>query len=184
MYTSKIPGPGVGRRREAEFLFWGNLLVATKAGEGELVLGVDGSGTVATSAAGVASIAAVAATLTTASTTSASATAAATTGGAVALNVARVEFEGLLDLALTLTLFLAVVASDEFFVIILLESLGVGPLLVELATLVGLADLEFSFESGLLLGLLSEVVGKGDALVLGFGGLLDGAFLGRSILLF
>lgn len=176
MYTSKIPYSGAHCTPIVEaFLF------AAEAGEGGLILGVDGSGTTASAAEVVASTAAITATLTTASTTSAASAAAASTR-ALRFNVARVEVERLLDLALTLTLLLAVAARNELLVLVLLESLGIGPFLVELATLVGPTDLEATLEGEFLLGLLGEVVDVRDALVLGFSWLLAGAILSEGFL--
>lgn len=134
------------------------------------------------STAEVASTAAVAATLTTTSTTSATATAATTTG-TLRLDEARVEIEGLLDLALTLTLLLSVATGDEVFVVGLLEGLGASPLLVELATFVGLTDLEAGINVELLLSLLGKVIGEGHALVLGLGGLFASGIFGKGVLL-
>ena len=57
------------------------------------------------------------------------------------------------------------------------ERLSIGPLLVDLAAFVRLANLERLAKSKLLLGLLGEVVGVRDALVLGLAG-----FLARSVL--
>lgn len=158
-------------------------LFASEAGEGRLVLGVDVRGTT-TSTAEVASTATLAATLTTSSTAAAAAAAAAaSTGTALRLNKSRVEVDGVLDLALTLTLLLAVASGDEVLVLSLLESLGVGPLLVELAALVGPTELEVALEGELLLGLLGEVVSVRKALVLGLGSLLGSGVLGKGLLL-
>lgn len=68
-------------------------------------------------------------------------------------------------------------AGDEFFLVVI-EGLGASPLLVELAALVGLTNLVVA-KAELLLGLLGKVVGVGDALVLGLGG-LGGLVLGTS----
>lgn len=64
-----------------------------------------------------------------------------------------------------------------------MEGLGISPLLVDLAALVGLADLEVAVETSPLLGLLGEVFGVGDALVLGLGGLLASGVLSKGFLL-
>jgi hypothetical protein len=188
-------------------------LFAAQAGEGRLVLSVDGGSvltttTSATRAAGAGTtgaaragataalaalttatatalraLAALAA-LTAASATRATTAAAGTTAGTLGLNESGVKVDGLLDLALTLALLLAGSSGDvDILGLVLLKSLGASPLLVELAALVGLTGLEGTAKSKLLLGLLGEVVGVGDALVLGLGGLLAGGILGKSLLL-
>lgn len=163
-------------------------LFAAEAGEGGLILSVDGSSvlTATTSSASLraitASRASVTTTATIASSATASATAASSTSSALRLNEARVEVNGLLGLALTLALGLAAGSSDEVL-LLLLEGLGVGPLLVELAALVGLADGDVGVEGELLLGLLGEVVGVGDVLLLGLGRLLGSGLLGGGLLL-
>jgi hypothetical protein len=121
---------------------------------------------------------------TTASTGAAAATAttAAAASGSLRLDEAGVKVNGLLHLALTLTLLLAAGAS-KVDVLLLLERLGVSPLLVELASLVGGSDLDLRFESSLLLGLLDEVVGVRDALIFGLNGLLGSGILGLVLLL-
>jgi hypothetical protein len=156
---------------------WG-FLFATKAGEGRLVLGVDG-GRASTSTASATEVATLAAVGTTSATTTTAT--AATTSGAVRLDVARVKVDGLLDLLLALALLLAR-GSGEVLLIRLLERGGALPLLVGLAALVGVADLEVA-ETELLLGLLDKVVGVRDALVLLLGSLLAGAVLSESLLL-
>jgi hypothetical protein len=168
------------QRRGASRLF-------AQAGEGGLVLGVDGGsvltarrlrvGVAATvAAAEVASSAALTTTLTTltaAPTTRTTTTAAAAAAsGALGLNESRVKVNGLLDLALALALLLADRRGKVDLVLLgLVEGLGVSPFLVELAALVGLTDLEAGVKGCLLLGLLSQVVLVRDALILRFGGL-------------
>lgn len=101
------------------------------------------------------------------------------------LDVALVDVEDLLFLALTLTLGLGGGGGDEVG-LLLDESLGAGPLLVSLAALVGLADVGTTAESQLLLGQLGEVLGVRDALVLLLGdlgvlGILSGSLLQLSL---
>lgn len=83
-----------------------------------------------------------------------------------------VDLHNLLGLALTLTLSFSAGPGEVVIVVLFDKGLGAGPLLALLDALVRLADSQgvLGFESELLLGLLSEVVGKGDMLVL-FGGL-------------
>lgn len=141
---------------------WGQAsLVAAEAGEGRLVLGVDSSAGVTTAATGVVVTARSTLTTTLTTTTATAATAAAattaTTRSSVSLNEARVEVNGLLDLALALALGLAA-GGSEVLLLGVLESLGVGPLLVELAALVGLTDGKITAKGGLLLGHLVQVL--------------------------
>lgn len=183
-------------------------LFAAQAGEGRLVLGVDGSGVIATSTSATevrrgrsaatlgtlttlgtlgtlrtVTAGAATATLTTTSTAG-TATAATAATGALRLDESGVEVNGLLDLALTLTLALASGTGNvDVLGLILLEGLGAGPLLVELAALVGLTGLEGGIESELLLGLLGQVVGVRDALVLGLSSLLASGILSEGLLL-
>jgi len=157
-------------------------LVAAEAGESGLVAGVNGSAALssslrsaaATATGVVTTTATVTTTLSATTTTAATATAGTTsaTTGALGLDESRVEVNGLLDLALTLSLGLAS-SGGEVLLLLVLEGLGVGPLLVELAALVGLTDLETRLESGLLLSLLGEVIVVRD--------LLLGLFLGGSL---
>lgn len=99
------------------------------------------------------------------------------------LVIAVVNLDKLLSLALTLALGLATDTSNEGVLSVLLERLGVGPLLVDLGALVGLADLEVLAQSQFLLGLLGEVVGVGDALVLKLSGELGVlGILGNGVL--
>jgi len=154
-------------------------LVAAEAGESGLVLGVDGSRGVITATTRKVTAPGTTATLaTTGTTTSAASTA---TSRALGLDKARVEVNSLLDLALTLALGLAA-AGGKVVLLLLLEGDGVGPLLVELAALVGLTDVEGVGGVGLLLGLLGDVVRVGDVLLLGLGGLLN-RLLGGGVLL-
>jgi hypothetical protein len=113
-----------------------------------------------------------------ATTTTAATASASTTTGALGLDEAGVEVDGLLDLALSLALGLAS-GGGKVLLLLVLEGLGVGPLLVELAALVGLTDLGAGLKSGLLLGLLGEVVFVGDLLL---GLLLGGGLSGSSLL--
>lgn len=167
-----------------------------EAGEGRLVLGVDVSSSRATATGTTTGTTLAAATtaVTTASTTTAAAAATVTTvttvttvaavatvatvatvtttvtaAGALSLDEARVKVDSLLDLALTLAELLASRGGDVLLLVVL-EGGGASPLLVELAALVGLTDL-VATKSELLLGLLGEVVGVRDGLVLRFSGL-------------
>jgi hypothetical protein len=88
-----------------------------------------------------------------------------------------INFKKLLLLALALTLGLASRTSNEVFLFFLRDGFGVSPLLVLLATLIGLTSLRNTSTKGkLLLSKLSEVVRVRDAVVLrlelscGFGG--------------
>jgi hypothetical protein len=171
-------------------------LLAAEAGESRLIAGVDGSrvataatrGTAARSTTGSTA----SATLTTTSTTATlAATAAAVTpttlttaatAGALRLDEAGVEVDGLLDLLLLLALGLAT-GAGEVLLLLVLEGLGISPLLVDLGALVGLTDLQAGIKAELLLSQLGKVVGVGDALVLGLSGLLTGGILGEGLLL-
>lgn len=164
-------------------------LVAAEAGESRLVVGVDSSIALSSSLRSAAATAAVTSTATVTTTLSTSATTAATasagtTSGALGLDETGVEVNGLLDLALSLALGLAS-GGGKVLLLLVLEGLGVGPLLVELAALVGLTDLEARLESGLLLSLLGEVFFVGDLLLgLLLGGSLSGSgFLSSGVLL-
>lgn len=178
--------------------------LASQAGESRLVVGVDGSRaatgtataatevTTSTATGGTAST-----TLTTATATLATATArelaTATTAAAAAvttlaggLDEAVLQLNELLLLTLALALSLAGGAGEENLVLLGLDQfLGVGPLLVLLGSLVGLTDLEgvLLLESELLLGLLGEVVGIRDGLLLLLSGSLVGGILGAGVLL-
>lgn len=182
-------------------IFWGALscarragfglgnLVAAEAGESRLVAGVNSSIALSRSLRSTAATAAVTSTATvtttlSATTSTAASASASTTSGALRLDEARVEVNGLLDLALALALCLAS-GRGEVLLLLVLEGLGVGPLLVELAALVGLTDLETGVESGLLLSLLGEIFLVRDlllGLLLG-GGSLSGSVLSNGILL-
>jgi hypothetical protein len=181
----------------------------SQAGEGRGVAGVDGSaglaaaggctggapvgalgastaaGSVAASAtkSALASPAAGGSISTAAAASETSAGAAATRLGG--LDEALVDVDDLLLLALTLTLGLATGAGNEVLFFILGDCLGVGPLLVLLAALVGLAGLgDTGAELELLLGLLGKVVGVGDAVVLRLSlGLLGGSWGSLALLL-
>lgn len=155
---------------------WGRHLFAAEAGEGGLILSVDVRGslttataTTATITATVATVATEVATATTTALASATATTiatafattsatATTTAGTLGLNESGVEVDGLLDLALSLTLLLAAAASKVVFLFLVEGSSGL-PLLVKLGAFIGGADLKVVFEGKLLLSLLSEVVG-------------------------
>jgi len=151
-------------------------------GEGLLVVGIDGDVLTATATAVLSTRAITTSTSTTSGATAGSATGSATTGTATSttstasslrLDVALVNLDNLLDLSLTLTLGLAGAGGgDEVVILVLDEGLGVGPLLIKLATLVGLSDLGGTLESQLLLGELGEVLLVRDVLVLRLG--LDG----------
>lgn len=166
--------------------------LVAEAGEGRLIVGVDGSslvlgagGTATGSTTGsTAGSATATAGIATGTTTAAAST---TTSGTLGLDETLVDLEDLLDLALTLALLLAGGASNELLGLVLLEGLGVGPLLVLNDTLVGLADLEggLGLESGLLLSELGEVLRVGDVLLLLLLGdsLSGGLTLGGGLLL-
>lgn len=166
-----------------------------QAGESGLVAGVDGGRGVVTASACTTTgvVAAAVATLTTTSSAAALAATASTaaTGasgtstGALGLDEARVKVNSLLGLALTLALGLAAGrGSPDLLLLVLVEGLGSGPLLVELAALVGRADLGcLGSECELLLGQLGEVVDVRDALVLGLGGLLSTILSSGGLLL-
>lgn len=142
---------------------------------------VAATGTIATGTIATSTIT----TATTAITAGTTAATAGSTGGgrALVLNPSLVDVEHILGLALTFTLGLTAGRSNEVLGVLLVESLGVGPLLVSLAALVGLADLKGIGKRSLLLELLSEVVGVRDSLGLGLGGslgtlgVLDSSFL-------
>lgn len=175
-------------------------LFAAEAGEGRLVLGVDGRGVVVTAGAaargvvtaaggvtatGSAATAALGAVTTvaaagTAARTATAATAGAAAGGALGLDVALVDLDDLLLLLLALALGLSAGAGHEVL-LLALDLDGLAPLLV--GALVGAADLEAGVEGSLLLELLGEVVGVGDVLVLGLLGLLLGGLLSGGLLL-
>jgi hypothetical protein len=85
------------------------------------------------------------------------------------LNEAVLDLDELLLLALTLALGLTAGAGEEDLLLLTLDKfLRGGPLLVGLGSLVGLAHLQgvLLLQSKLLLGLLSEVVGVRDGLIL------------------
>jgi hypothetical protein len=160
-----------------------------KGGEGGLIAGVDSGTAVATASTtgtglGLATSTtglAAGGTATGGTTAGGATTATAgTTTGAVLLDEALVNVDVLLLLALTLALGLATGSGDEVGVVLLDELLG-GPLLVDLGAL-DLADGQVAGKGGLLLGLLGEVVGVRDVLVLGLGGLGVLSILGRSLL--
>ena len=172
------------------------MYLSAEAGEGRLVVRVDGgtgstvltATTVATTELATGSTTATAAGGTIAAgTTTRAATAATATSSALGLNVALVDLNDLLDLALTLALGLATGTGDEVLSLILDEGLGGSPLLVLLGTLVGLADAQglLSLKGELLLSELGEVLRVRDVLVLGLLllGLLGGLTLGNGLLL-
>lgn len=156
--------------------------------EGRLVAGVDGSSVLAAataSAAEVTSTASVTTTIATLTTSASPATTAATSttsARALRLDEAGIEVDGLLGLALTFALGLAGRAGDVVL-LLLLERLSGGPLLVELAALVGLTDLEAGVKSSLLLGLLGKVLCVRDVLLLGLGGFFASGILNEGVLL-
>lgn len=165
------------------------LRLCAQAWEGRLVLSVNGGTTswstswgsttgwsiTATAAATSSTVTAARRTLATATTTTATITTSSATSTTVAtglwgLNEALVNIKNLLLLALALTLGLASRGGDKVLLLLLRDLLGVGPLLVLLAALVGLTKLESALvESGLLLSLLDEVIGVGNAVVLRLG---------------
>lgn len=150
--------------------------LSAQAGESVLVARVDGSVLAAATAGGATATALTASTTLATATTGTTTATAGTTGtatGTVLLNEGVVNVDDSLLLALTLALGLAGAGGNEVLALILDESLGGGPLLVGLGTLVGLADLEVVAKSKLLLSLLGEVVLVGDVLVLGLGGLVN-----------
>lgn len=167
-------------------------LFAAKAGEGRLVLGVDGgvgllAATTTISALAAAEVTATAtlATAVTTATATTAATAAALAAesaalGALRLDVAHIDVDGLLGLLGALTLGLAA-GGGHVIALIADDLLSGAPLLG--GALVGLADLRGAVESGLLLGELSEVVVVGDVLVLRLLDLLLGILSGGILLL-
>lgn len=160
-----------------------NSLVAAEAGEGRLVLGVDGLALLGATTAAATEV-------TTAGTTAATATATLATGTTTAataatgtlLNEAVLKLDKLLDLALALALRLAGSGGEELFLLILGDRNEVLPLVL-LDVLVRLADIEsgLGLEGRLLLKLLSEVLLVADVLVLGL--LLFSLGLGGSLAL-
>lgn len=160
------------------------LLVTTEAGEGRGILGVDGLDVLAstTSTAEVTTRTTLATALAAAAATATTTAATTSATGALRLDEARVEVNGLLGLLLTLAPVLAR-AGGEVVRLLLLEGLGLSPLLVGLGALVGSTGLEAGVKLKLLLGLLNEVVGVGDGLVLGLGVLFASGVLGESLLL-
>jgi hypothetical protein len=96
-----------------------------------------------------------------------------------------INFKKLLLLALALTLGLASRTSNEVFLFFLRDGFGVSPLLVLLATLIGLTSLRNTSTKGkLLLSKLSEVVRVRDAVVLRLelgGGFGSGGINWRSV---
>jgi hypothetical protein len=168
-------------------------LVAAQAGEGRLIIGVDGLVLLATATAATEVAAGSAAGGTTGSTattatasittgsvaTGATATTAAAAPSALRLDVTVLELDELLGLALTLALGLAAGAGEELLLGVLGDGSEVLPLVV-LDTLVGLADAQGA-KAGLLLGELSKVLVVGDVLVLGL--LLLSLALGGSLTL-
>jgi hypothetical protein len=178
---------------------WGRLrhLVAAQAGEVLLIDGRTGGATGGTTAAarstssrgttrGTRATGSTAArstagrTVTTGSAVTATATTATTGGGAGAglLNEAEVDVKEVLLLALLLALGLLTRAREVSLLLLVLNLLGVGPLLVLLDTLVGGAD---GLGSQALAGsLLSEVVAEGLGVV-GLLNLLSGS-LGSVLL--
>lgn len=164
------------------------LYLSAEAREGRLVTSVErGRGTLTalaalTTSTTTAEIAtATATTLTTSTSTTSLATTLATTfttgtatgtttatstTGTIRLDIALVNVDELLGLALTFALSLATRARNELIVLLLSELFGAGPLLVGLGALVRLANVEGSVKGKLLLGQLSKVFGVGNALVL------------------
>jgi len=161
-------------------IFQASSLLASEAGERALVgrvevgagsrssLAAATTGTTELAAGSTTATAAATGTITTGTTAGATTAATGTTSGVGGLDKALVDLDDLLDLALTLALGLATGGGEVVLTILLGEGLGVGPLLVLLNALVGLAESESSLglESRLLLGLLDEVIGVGDVLVL------------------
>jgi len=129
-----------------------------------------------------ASLASTTASLASTASTGSSTTATGAASGSLRLDEAGVKVNRLLHLALTLALLLAT-GAGEVNIVLLLERLSVGPLLIELASLVGGSDVKVSLEASLLLRLLDEVVVVRDALILGLSGLLSSGVLGLLILL-
>lgn len=176
-------------------------LLAAEARERGLVAGVDGcaallgTGSATGAATELAAGGAIATATTTATATGSTiATGTATTaatgtaaGGALGLDVAVLDLNELLDLALTLALGLATASSKVILTLFLDEGLGAGPLLVVLHSLVGLAEGKsgLALERELLLGQLGEVLVEGDVLVLFLLFLpdIDGSSLTLSLLL-
>ena len=151
--------------------------------ESRLIAGVDGGGRTTTrggsTTTGGGSTTGGATSATRATTTAAEVTTVTTTTtGATTslgrLDIALVDVNDLLDLALTLTLGLAAGGGDEVLVLLLDELLGGVPLLVLLGALVGLADLQ-RVQAGTLLSLLSKVGIQSDLHLLRLLRLLGGS---------
>jgi hypothetical protein len=149
----------------------GSAAGSTTTGSGGTATGSVATGSTVTTGGAVAT---TGTTLTTASgaVTTVTTAATATAGGGAAagrLDVAQVNVEEVLLLALLLALGLLAGAGDVGLLVLLGELLGLSPLLIELAALVGGAD--GLGGEGLLLGLLGKVVGEGlgvIGLLLGF----------------
>lgn len=164
-----------------------------QAGESGLVLGVDAGTTAARSIATGSTVTTTGSTLAATATTTTTAALTGTTGltvvtaatgtaagRALRLDEAGVKVNRLLDLAFTLAKLLASAGSDELL-LLGVESDSALPLLVDLAALVGTTGLELA-KVELLLGLLGEIVGVRDRLVLRLGLLLS-AVLGGLVAL-
>jgi hypothetical protein len=117
--------------------------------------------------------------------TATAATETATSATLGSLNEALVNLKNLLLLTLTFALGLATGSSDEVLFLILVNWLGVSPLLILLATLVWLAGLrDTSAKLKLLLGKCGKVISVGDAIILWFGLGLSISWRNLSFLLF
>lgn len=158
---------------------WEIPLFAAKAGEVLLVNGDSGGG--ARGRTGTVTTAGTVATAATGSATTGTTAAATATGSATAgaggLDKAQVDIEEGLLLALLFAAGLLLLALEVLLLLLAaLDLLGAGPLLVELAALVGGTD-------GLgaevtLSGLLGQVVGQRHGLLSGLLGLAGGLRLG------
>jgi hypothetical protein len=153
------------RRRDDDGGGYAAALFAAQARESRLVVRVERGSVLTGATAATTEVTAgtttAAATGAIATTTTAAATAAT---GALGLNVAGIDLDELLGLALALALVLGVGGREEL-ILLLGEGLEVLPLLV-LDALVGLADLELALEGKLLLGQLGEVLVVGHVLLL------------------
>lgn len=180
-----------GRRRARRLLF------AAEAGESTLILGVDG-GDGATSGVALASAATgsatTAATTITTTITTTTTTATITTATATSLRARSVpgaprggfqdtgveSSELVVGLLSTLALLLGNAGREVVLLLVLGD--GLAPVLIRLGALVSLANVELT-KRELLLGLLGEVVGVGDAVVLGLRRGQWGGILRLSLLL-
>jgi hypothetical protein len=177
-------------RVSSKIEFWFLTSLGSQAGEGSGIARVNRSTRItswrSTGCASVSAFGSTASTGSVAASTTEPTITSATSGGSIpaatattetatsaalgSLNEALVNLKNLLLLTLTFALGLATGSSDEVLLLILVNWLGVGPLLILLATLVWLAGLrDTSAKLKLLLGKCGKVIGVGDAIILWFG---------------